>query len=206
MYLALTGLAACGTGGNKPIDREKVKQEMKDRQIKRVSEPELTDAAYQTGAALASMAESILLEKLNDFYATIETSGVAPDEQAVTTPLSQLISLVLDSLNRNSGHSISLINLGLEGLHPDTLDIEKQLLEAYQYNQENNIPSEDNIQRSGTDYLLFTRPVTSKSGICLPTLSERAGDGGPDGIKNGATYFCGMWSIMLSKKEIIKSL
>ena len=205
-YLILIGLVACNADGNKAVDREKIKQEMKDRQIKRVSEPELMDAAFQTGASLASIAEDVLLEKLDDFYATIQSDATDSAELIIYRPLSQLIGPLLDSLSSNSGHVVSLFNLKLENLNPDTLEVEKQLLEAYQYNLENDVQSEDNVQRFGAEHLLFTRPITSKTGICLSTLlaTNRAGES--DSLKSQHVYFCGMWSIRLSKKEIIKSL
>lgn len=199
-------LAACATEGNKTVDREKIKQEMKDRQIKRVSEPELMDAAFQTGSALVNTAEHIVIKKLDDYHDTIPTDNRNSSKWIINPPLSQVVIPVLDSLSRRSGHFLSLFSTGLEGLKADTLDIEKQLLEAYRYNMENNLPSEDNVQRSGTDYLLFTRPITSKNRICLLARPEKKIGILPDSLQGQPDYFCGMWSIRLSKKEIIKSL
>lgn len=206
MSLTLIFFVGCSGGENRAIDREKVRQEMEDRQIKRVSEPELMNAAFQTGAELAGAAERVVLKKIDSLLSSVPSDSGNRDDWARMSPLGKVVQPVLDSLTSQSGHFLSLINLGVENLHPDTSAVEKQLLEAYQYNLENNISSEDNVQRSGTDYLLFTRPVTSKTGICLKALMANFQSGKPDTLKSQTTYFCGMWSIKLSKKEIIKSL
>ena len=207
MYLVMIGLAACSADSNKTVDREKVRQEMKDREIKRVSEPELMDAAFRTGASLAGVAEEVLSKKLEGFYDTIVSNANNQDKWVIHPPVSQVIMPVLDSLSQLTGHSVALFSLKLKGLYTDTLDVEKQLLEAYQYNIDNELPSEDNVQRLGTDQLIFTRPVTSKSSVCLPALVEEVFDQAPDTLENSRSdYFCGMWSVRLSKRLLIRSL
>ena len=207
VYLVMIGLAACSVDSNKNIDREKIRQEMKDREIKRVSEPELMDAAFRTGADLVGMADDILSKKLEGFYDSIVSNTNNQDKWVIHPPVSQVIMPVLDSLSQLTGHSVALFSLKLKGLYTDTLDVEKQLLEAYQYNIDNELTSEDNVQRLGTDQLLFTRPVTSKSSICFPALVEEVFDKAPDTLGNDrSVYFCGMWSIRLSKRLLVRSL
>jgi hypothetical protein len=63
------------------------------------------------------------------------------------------------------------------------LEVEKQIIEAYLISSVNG-GMEDNIQRLGTDSLLYTKPVTEEL---------------PDGSENVK----GMWSIRLSKKQLI---
>ena len=112
------------------MDREKIKQEMSDRQIKRVSESVLMDAAFQTGRKLVSKTENVLLKKLRNFPETIPLDSVI--DQAAFPGYDKLIVALLDSLNRKSGHRVGLIGLNLKNIHPDTSAIEKQLLDAYQ--------------------------------------------------------------------------
>ena len=45
-------------------------------------------------------------------------------------------------------------------------EMEAQLLDAYRYNAENNLPLESNVQKSGPEYLLFTAPITLNKSIC----------------------------------------
>ncbi|MDN5212859.1 hypothetical protein QQ020_12410 [Fulvivirgaceae bacterium BMA12] len=204
MFLLLFGLTGCNTEGNKAVDREKIKQEMSDRQIKRVSEPALMEAAFQTGEKLVSAAEGVLLEKLKNFSENNQLDSVV--DQVGHQDYEKLIAALIDSLNHEAGHRISLIGLGLEKIHPDTSVIEKQLLDAYQYNVEHDIPLEDNIQKSGTGYLLFTRAITSEMNICSLILAKNISSDDPDKLSGQQVGFCGIWSIKLSKKDIIKSL
>ncbi len=204
MFLLLFGLIGCNTEGNRGVDREKIKQEMNDRQIKRVSEPALMDAAFRTGEKLVSVAEGVLLEKLKNLPETNQLDSAV--DQASHQDYEKLIMALIDSLNHQASHRISLIGLGLEKVHPDTSAIEKQLLDAYQYNVEHQIPLEDNVQKSGTDYLLFTRAITSEMDICSLILTKNTSSDHLDKLDSRQSGFCGIWSIKLSKKNIIKSL
>jgi hypothetical protein len=46
-------------------------------------------------------------------------------------------------------------------------EVESQLLSAYRYNAENKLPLKKNVQKSGSQYLLFTAPINISNQVCL---------------------------------------
>jgi hypothetical protein len=90
-------------------------------------------------------------------------------------------STIVDSLSRANQTKIKWVNTN----STDATDIENQLIEAYINSFAGG--ETDNVQKIGTDSLLYTVPITIK----------RA-----DGIKE----LKGIWSIYLSRKQLILSL
>ena len=205
MCLIAIAIVACNPDGNKAVDREKIKQEMKDRQIKRVSEPELMDAAFQTGSALADKAETIIKNRLNKIFNRDSMNADSPGRWVIYPPMTNIITPVLDSLSQETGHEIGLFNAETASMRIDTSATSRPRSPT-RYNIEKNLPAEDNVQRSGTDYLLFTRPFTSNNSICMSFFQAGESSVQIDSVILESDDFCGMWSIKLSKREIIKSL
>ncbi len=63
-------------------------------------------------------------------------------------------------------------------------EIEKQVFEAYLNSAITGSPVSDNVQRIGTDSLLYTKPVTTE-------------------LPDGSVQVKGTWSVKLSRKEVV---
>jgi hypothetical protein len=63
-------------------------------------------------------------------------------------------------------------------------EIEKQVFEAYLNSAITGNPVSDNVQRIGTDSLLYTKPVTTE-------------------LPDGSVQVKGTWSVKLSRKEVV---
>ena len=88
----------------------------------------------------------------------------------------------LDSIKTSSKATIRWVTTDSN----EALAIEKQIIEAYLMNVvTGELP--ENIQLVGDDSLLYTKPVIHK-------------------LPDGAVEIQGMWSIMLSKKQLILSM
>lgn len=141
------------TGTLSDNQRKKIKDEMTNSEIKKVTESEITDAAFKYGRHIASIIEKSdktlsnksLLDSLNTVY-YVEIIAIQPDNES------------------------------LRG-------VEKLLLEAYQTNTQGS----DNIQKMGTDSLLYTKPITREH---------------PD----GSTEFLKGLGIRMVKKQVILSI
>jgi hypothetical protein len=98
-------------------------------------------------------------------------------------------------------------------------EMEKQLLDAYQYNQENKLPLENNVQKSGTEQMLFTSPILVNNTVCLKChgkVGEQLTTQDYQSLQ--ATYKMeglvdyslnqpiAIWSMLFQKKALIKSL
>jgi hypothetical protein len=97
--------------------------------------------------------------------------------------------------------------------------MEKQLLDAYQYNQENKLPLENNVQKSGTEQMLFTSPILLNNTVCLKCHGKVGSDLTEQDYQNlQATYNMdglvnyslnqpmAIWSILFQRKALVKSI
>jgi hypothetical protein len=101
---------------------------------------------------------------------------------------------------------------------PDTQEL--PLLDAYAYNAEEGFPSEPSIQKLNQgDVLLYTKPIVLAQGMCLschgsvgkdiaPATAAKLAQLYPGNQATGQAlgYLSGMWSLRLSKKEVVKRL
>lgn len=165
-------------GCNERIDTKAYKEELKTRQIKRVTSEQVT--------ALSDIWGKNLVRILNQRMA--EAS-------------------VADSLSKRYAATITLLSpkqLRNRALDPT----QRQVLEAYQYNAENGIAQTDNVQKlKGGEQMLFTSPVIWNDQWAKLSQSQKASLASKyqldslDYRKNGD--WIGVWSIVLQKKELI---
>jgi hypothetical protein len=145
-------LVAC-TGSLSDEQRKRIKQSMEEGEIKKVSEAQITEAAFVYGRNLASVLDKRDKELSNQ--------------------------VLLDSLS--TAFQVEIISLQPEnnGLR----NVERLVLEAYAESKE----SSDNIQKMGSDSLLYTKPIMSEN---------------PD----GSTKFLKALGIRMTRKQIVVSI
>ena len=142
-------LSACG-GSLSDEQRKKIKEDMSQHKIMRISDAEITASAFSNGRAAMK-----IINKKN--------SGSEVDSLKKKCKIKWIVPG-----NTTAG------------------EIERQIIEAYLESSING-GVEDNIQKIGTDSLLYTMPVSEKL---------------PDGSEN----IKGMWSIQFAKKQLILSM
>ena len=150
LFIAFAFISCTGTLTDE--QKKKIKQNMKDGQIKKVSEAQITEAAFHFGRTVA-----MAVEKLDN---TLSNTAV------------------LDSISQV--YQVEIISL-----HPDNKNlrsVERQLLEAYQAGTGAN----DNIQKMGTDSLLYTKPLMHEH--------------------NGRSEFIKALGIRITRKQIVLSI
>lgn len=127
LLLSLLVLASCG-GTLSDEQRKKLRDRMKEDEIKYISPGELTDAAFALGRSISSTLSS-------------KDPGMVNQE-------------LMDSLEAALNVKIVSIQPGDSGV----AGIEAQLIEAY---MTSSGPSDitDNVQKLGTDSLLYTKPI-----------------------------------------------
>ncbi|MFM8912405.1 MAG: hypothetical protein ACKOE6_05710 [Flammeovirgaceae bacterium] len=125
-FVLVTAFLACN-GRLSDEQKQKIKEEMESSQIKKITEAEITEAAFATGRAIA-----LPLEKR--------------DKQLKNTSL-------IDSLERTYRVSIVVLSQNDSLLR----EVEKKIVEAYLAGSAAQLG--DNIQKLGTDSLLYTKPM-----------------------------------------------
>jgi len=122
IYIIMIFLVACG-GTLTDDQRKKLKDGMKRNEIKKVSEAQITEAAFAIGRVIAESVEK--------------------ENKKKTDSLLQIYDV-----------KIVYLHLGDSQL----LGIEKEIIEAYTAGS-GQVQLNDNVQRLGTEILLYTKPV-----------------------------------------------
>jgi uncharacterized lipoprotein YmbA len=113
----------------------------------------------------------------------ITEAAFAKGRQVVQQIDNQGSNLQLDSLS-------AAMNVKVKWLIPgasDGLEIERQIIDAYINSVFMGEPMQDNVQRMGTDSLLYTKPVVETK---------------PD----GSVEVKGTWNVRLSKKQLVMAM
>jgi hypothetical protein len=147
-------LFSCG-GSLSEDQKKRIRESMEEGQIRKVSDAELTEAAFSYGRLI-----------VDDLKGT---------DQDLSNPST------IDSIENIYGVKIISLKTGDSAL----MEIEKQIIEAYTSGGSLDLP--DNIQRFGTDSLLYTKPI----------MQEK-----PD----GSVEFVKAIGIHLPKKRVVLSI
>ncbi|MDN5202065.1 DUF3365 domain-containing protein [Fulvivirgaceae bacterium BMA10] len=203
--------AACSMDSKK-VDQKSVAEEMKNREIKKVSDSEILSSAHERGAEIAAMAQAALSKKLFEVVSNQGTGKAIEYCNIAAYP-------ILDSLSETHHAEIRRVSLKLRNPKDAPDELERQLLEAYEFNVEKGLELTENIQEIDDQYILFTKPISIGSPMCLKCHGEVRKDISEEdhsiirslypsdsatGYKLGDLR--GIWSVKLSKKEIVKSL
>ena len=212
ILFTISSLAACDSGSQRSVNREALREEMRNREPKKLSEAQITAEAYRQGNLIAEAAQERLLEKLKE---VIKAEGVP-----AAIEYCQLQALpITDSLSAEYGATVRRSSLLLRNPQNAPEELEKQLLEAYHYNQENELPLDDNVQRLGQEYFLYTKPILIGNSLCLNCHGKAGEEIAAEPLNRLNSLYPndkargyavgdlrGIWSIRLSRKELVNAL
>lgn len=155
-------LSACDPG-NQRLDKETFQEEQRRREPRRLKEGEVVEAALVQGEALVQQLEKQLLP----------TTGCCPS----------LPASLQDSLRQQQ----TVVGcLPLNQAAPASADpLERDILDAYQYNLEQGLPLEANLQPLGKEGFLYTAPLAN------------------DRDRQTA---CAVWSIRLNRRQVVLNM
>lgn len=197
---------------DKKVDTDAVKKEIASREIKKVTEAEIMEKVMELGKSVALDSKQTLGKNLQT---ALQEGGV---ENAIDFCNLNAMPLV-DSLSKNFDATIKRVSLKVRNPEDYPTELEKQILEAYEYQWKDSISLQANVQPIGEDQYLFTQPIMVENALCL-TCHGKPENGflkaTNDFIKSKypndqATGYeigdlRGMWSITFSKKKVIQSL
>jgi len=212
IYILVFIISSWSCTSDKRIDKDAIQQELKDREIKRITEAEIVSKVHELGNSIALNTKKTLGKNLKE---AIQNGGV---KNAISFCNTAAMPLV-DSLNQALGADIRRVSS--EARNPNNLpnDLEKKLLEAYEYQWKDSIPLNTNVQAISDDQYLFTKPIIIDNALCLTchgTLENGLTQDTDEFIKSKypldrATGYKlgdlrGMWSITISKKKVVQSM
>lgn len=180
-------------------------------EVKRITEVEIIEEAMLWGDSITTEAQNNLLFNLQKAISENEFEGAIAFCQENALPLLKKLDSTysvqvrrVSSKPRNAGNS------------PDKEEF--PLLDAYEYNAENQIKSDPNIQKiQNGEVLLYTKPIQIGNGMCLNCHGEPGKDINPQTLKKLTELYPqdlakgykigdlrGMWSVRIPKKEVVK--
>ncbi|MEK6477810.1 hypothetical protein WJR50_09760 [Catalinimonas sp. 4WD22] len=183
------GILGCDGTSTKQLDPEAINKEMEQREIKRILPAEIVEGAYEQGKDIASQAQELAIKLYQSEAGATEGFNSFITERTLVQ---------IDSLAKARNAEIHWVPADADEIQIQLSELEQQLWDAYWYNVENDLAVNDNVQKINEDTYLYTKPM-----MLTPELRKKL-PGRGDTPQN--TDFLGMWSIQLSKKEIIQAL
>lgn len=210
-YIAIMFLLiACNP--REKVDHDAVKEEMNEREVKVLSEGEILAAAQSAGQRIAEASQQALGAALAK---AIREKGIP---EAISYCNLNAIPIV-DSLASIYKAEIKRVSFKTRnpGNKPD--DIEKEILDAYQYTAGQNQTPGDNVQMLDQGQILYTRPIMIPNTLCLNCHGQPGKEltaethelirklyPGDEAFGYAIGDLRGMWSIRMSRKEVVKSM
>lgn len=203
-------LVAC-TATNQ--DGRQIKEIMKSREIKKVSEADILNKAMNIGNMIT---DSSQMELSRNLIKSMKSEGVAGSIKFCNANAIE----ITNSLSKKYSAVIKRTALKTRNENNNPNKLEMDILEAYKNASAEKIQISPSVQMiENTDKVLFTKPILIKNPVCLnchgsvgTTLSEEnselIGSLYPNDKATGYQIndFRGMWSIILDKKTIVNAL
>lgn len=191
---------------DKRVDRSAYEEELKSREIVRITEAELYNAALKFGNEIAGTTQKTLAGNLQE---AIRSGGI---ESAIKYCNIQAYPLT-DSLQENFKVKIRRVSQKLRNPKNAPDSLEREILEAYQYNFEKELPLEANVQKIDDETFLYNKPIVVNNPLCLNCHGENIAAPVKALLKelypadSAVNYkmgdLRGMWSITIPQKELI---
>jgi hypothetical protein len=211
VFFFILSLFACGFSTEKRRP-ESIERSLDQREVKKVSEADIINRTKKLGDSISQKAASVFMGKISEKYAEGGYQAAAKFCSMEAYPLT-------DSLAKE--YKVFLKRVSNKNRNPNNApsNLEKQVLEAYEYSVEqgDNIGSNVQFIRPG-DTILYNNPIRMPSELCLnchgdanqiskqvqAILKEEYPNDKATGYKVGDLR--GMWSLKFLKKEIVQGL
>lgn len=204
-------ISACGP--QERVSKETFEEVNRNMEVKRLTEAEIIQEAMVWGDSISLEAQKQLISNLQK---AISENGVAGAvDYCHVNALPILAEL-------GSEYSVSVRRVSNRFRNPADAPTEEELplLEAYEYNAENGVKSDPNIQKfENGEVLLYTKPIVIPNGMCLSCHGEPGKEVGQETLAALSKHYPsdkalghkegdlrGMWSIRILKKEVVKRL
>lgn len=187
-------------------ESEAIRQAIKSREIKKVSDVDILNSAKKHGIALSHLLEVELAEILTRSWRENQWSSLALQD-----------GLHLKSIDSVSRTSQTIVQFIPSGKNVSDAGLEGQLLEAYQYNADQDLPLDESVQMTDDrGYVLYAKPLTFEMVLGFNTAEEHdlarelkshlEQVPQDSSTRTRLSRFQGMWSIKVSTKEIVADL
>ncbi len=213
LSFGVISLSLLSCSENKTIDRDVVEQVNQANEVKKVSESDIIAYAMQWGDEISQDAQSELIGSLQKAIGEKGVPEAIDFCQVEALPITKKVS---------DKYKVEIRRVSLKNRNPENkpTELEKTLLDAYQYNVENNVDSRSNIQKvEDGQVLLYTKAITIPGGLCLNCHGEPGKEINEATLEKITSLYPedkavdfkvgdlrGMWSISIPKSEVVKKM
>lgn len=212
--LLVTLIIAIGSCGPQERVSKEVFDAVNDKmEVKKLSDFEIIEEAMVWGDSISKEAQDQLMSNLQK---AVAEKGVDGAVEYCNVNATSILNEVADKY----GIVIRRVSNRYRNPADKPNEDEKPLLEAYEYNAENGIKSEPNLQKidNGEAYL-YTKSIMIPSGFCLSCHGDPSSDLDPKTLdKINSLYpndlakghkegdLRGMWALRIPKKSVVNRL
>ena len=204
-------LFSCGSGER--VSKEVFDEVNKNMEVKRLTEAEILQKAMIWGDSISTQAQGQLVSALTKAIADGGPEGAIEFCNVKALP-------ILAEVGEANGIEIRRASNRFRNPSDQPTEQEKPILEAYEYNAENNISSDPNIQKiEGGETYLYTKAIVIPGEFCLSCHGDPSSEISPKTLeKINALYpedkatghrigdLRGMWSLKIPKSEVVKRM
>lgn len=204
-------LFSCGP--QERVSKEVFEEVNKNMEIKRLSEVDILEEAMVWGDSISMAAQKELITQLQNAIATQGLPGAIDFCKVSALTIVQNVS---------EEYQVTIRRASNRYRNPadQPSEEEKAILEAYEYNAENNVKSEPNIQKvQNGEVLLYTKPIVIPNGMCLSCHGEPGKEITAETLQKLDQLYPqdkakghkvgdlrGMWAIQIPKSEVVKRM
>lgn len=211
IFLVLVVSQACGP--QERVSKEVFDAVNKNMEVKKLSESEIIQEAMIWGDSISNEAQKQFISNLQKAIEEKGVSGAIGFCNVEALP-------ILKSVGEKQGVEIRRASNKFRNPADKPDSDESKILDAYEYNAENGIKSEPNIQKiEGGEVYLYTKAIIIPEGFCLSCHGDPAKDIDaktlseieslyPEDLAKGHKVgdLRGMWSIKIPKKEVVNRM
>ncbi|TAE29400.1 MAG: hypothetical protein EAZ91_12695 [Cytophagales bacterium] len=158
---------------------DKLRQEMADKKIKRITNAELNETVNAWGEQMVAVMQSELTARLK--------TGVAPDSLCQLRQVPKTRALA-------ERYAVTVDLLGPQDVqNPRFSAKEREVLDAYLYNAENKLPQQSNIQRIADTLYVYNAAIPLDNPICKACFGDQKQP-------------LAVWRLAFTKREIIRRM
>lgn len=200
-------------GPQERVSKEVFEAVNEKMEVKKLSDFEIVQEAMVWGDSIATEAQVQLISNLQKAIAEKGVDGAVEFCNVNATPL-------LNEVAEKYNVSIRRASNRYRNPADQPTEDELPLLEAYEYNAENGIKSEPNIQKiENGDILLYTKAIVIPGAFCLSCHGDPSKEIDSNTLQKIDSIYPndkarghqigdlrGMWSIRIPKKEVVNRL
>lgn len=210
-FLSLSLFFSCNS--EERISREVFEEVQHANEAKKISEVDIFNEAMKWGEEISLEAQKQLMGTLQK---AIEEKGVSGAVEFCNVQALPILQEVSDQY----GVTVRRASNKYRNPADKPLKEEKEILEAYEYNEQNGIKNTTNLQKiKGGSVLLFSKAITIPGALCLNCHGEPGKDIPEEALQKIDRLYPedkakghaigdlrGMWSIAIPQKEVVNRL